>query len=125
MIRLPLLPLLAFLALVTLVTGWSAPARAHECGQAITVAASTAPAGTPARHPVATAVHDCHETADCCCAGGMAGCATGCAGLLVPSTLPGAVRTAAPLALLPARDSRGAGLALAPALGPPRPNRIA
>ncbi|TWB13988.1 hypothetical protein FBZ89_11839 [Nitrospirillum amazonense] len=125
MIRLPLLPLLAFLALVTLVTGWSAPARAHECGQAITVAASTAPADTPAPHPVATAAHDCHETADCCCAGGMAGCATGCAGLLVPSALPGAERTAAPLVLAPAGDSRGVGLALAPALGPPRPSRIA
>ncbi|MEC4589869.1 hypothetical protein VPG91_02615 [Nitrospirillum amazonense] len=125
MIRLPPLPLLALLALVILVTGWSAPARAHDCGQTVAVAASSALAAAPADHPIATAAHDCHETADCCCAGGMAGCATGCAGLLVPSVLPGAERTAAPLMLLAAGDSRGAGLALAPALGPPRPNRIA
>ncbi|TWB58626.1 hypothetical protein [Nitrospirillum viridazoti] len=125
MIRLPLLPLLALLALVTLVTGWSAPARAHDCGQAVTGTSSAVLPTPPADHPVATAAHDCHETADCCCASGMAGCATGCAGLLVPSALPGAERTAAPLTLVPAGDSRGAGLALAPALGPPRPSRIA
>ncbi|MEA1673700.1 hypothetical protein [Nitrospirillum sp. BR 11163] len=124
MIRLPLFPLLAFLTLVILVTGWSAPARAHECGRAVAVVATVAAA--PAAIPtVATAAHDCHEAADCCCAAGMAGCATACAGVLMPGTLPDARRTAAPLVLMPAGDSLGAGLALAPALGPPRHDRIA
>ncbi|MBB6251020.1 hypothetical protein [Nitrospirillum iridis] len=124
MVRLPLLSLLAFLTLVALVTGWSPAARAHECGPGtVTTAASAHAATTPTL--VATAATDCHAAVDCCCAGGMAGCAMTCAGALVPGAVPSTGRLATALGLLPAGDTAGAGLALAPALGPPRHDPLA
>ncbi|MDZ5648663.1 hypothetical protein [Nitrospirillum sp. BR 11828] len=132
MIRSSLPLLLAFLTLVAVVTGWSGTARAHDCVQHPQMATqrtmddqTARPSPLTTRHTVAVAAHACHQAADCCCVGGMAGCAAACAGALVPPVLPDAARTATLSALTPAGDVGGAGLALAPALGPPRPTAFA
>ncbi|WP_044562383.1 hypothetical protein [Azospirillum sp. B4] len=125
MVRLPLLPLLAFLTLMTVVMGFSVPARAHDCERTVVTAATGAHSDHHGAPILASATADCHEAADCCCVGGMAGCATSCAGALMPVIFPAAALTSSTMVLLPAGDAAGAGLALAPALGPPRPGRDA
>ncbi|MEE3622683.1 hypothetical protein UCD39_01595 [Nitrospirillum sp. BR 11752] len=128
--------LLAFLTLVAVVTGWSGGAWAHDCVQHPQMAVAQVSVAAPDQghaHPsavlthraIAAAAHDCHRAADCCCVGGMGGCATACVGALVPAPLPDAERSAAKSVLLPLGDTGGAGLALAPALGPPRATSFA
>ncbi|TWB37588.1 hypothetical protein [Nitrospirillum pindoramense] len=131
MIRSSLPFLLAFLTLVAVVTGWSGGAWAHDCMQHPQMAVATPHQGhahssaVPTPRAVAAAAHGCHQAADCCCVGGMAGCAAACVGALVPAPLPDAGRSAAKSVLLPSGDAGGAGLALAPALGPPRATAFA